>query len=75
MKLTNFIKALQKIEAAEPGNGELPVCLSDWGENCSPDNEEVAERIAVKTGEYYAETARTRDGNGKFVIIGDYDHR
>lgn len=74
MNLTNFIKKLQQIEAADPDNGNLPVCLADWQEALCEPNEEVAEHIKVVTGGYVAENVPGHDGDGKFVIIGDDDY-
>ena len=65
MKLTEFIQKLQEIE--KDGNGELPVCLADWGEGYRWDSEEVAEGIEILLGNYCTGGAMA---NGTYLCIG-----
>ena len=45
---------------------DLPVCLSDWSEQWTDDNESAAERIAlIQQSEYWP-------SEGKDQIVGDY---
>ena len=66
MKLSEFIKKLQTLEAE--GNGELPVCLSDWGESYRSPNEQAAEVIEVCDGEHWGLGCRR---TSKYICIGD----
>ncbi len=67
MKLSQFIKALQAIEAEH--GGDLPVCLADWAEDYSTPSEAVAERIRTSDDEHWENGSLDRV-KGLHVLIG-----
>lgn len=65
MNLSEYIKALQKLEA--DGWGEFPVCLADWSESFAVPQED--DQIC---GMHNAVHKRIGDGatEGSFIMLG-----
>ena len=67
MKLSEFIKVLQDLEAE--GYGELPVCLADWNEGYEAPSEIAVEASLDNSGRTYNSLDGKKTGN--FISIGD----